>query len=185
MNPVDLGQVASALRGPTFALLELPKLESLLGEVLERLAEVETASGAYSKAAVHMLLKIEGVGGSGSSAGSSGGSSAGSSRLPSRVRRTGLGSSSGGGISRAGVAQQQLQQAAAVLNGVGGSAAVQGSSHGDGDGSLSSNSSSIMDGSRISQAEVARLKQYLAAEQVVDGSRGAAGADAAEPSVEH
>lgn len=180
MNPVDLGQVASALRGPTFAPLELPKLESLLGEVLERLAEVETASGAYSKAAVHMLLKIEGLGGSGSSAGSSGGSS----RLPSRVRRTGLGSSSGG-VSRGGVVQQQLQQAAAVLNGAGSSAAVQGSSHGDGGGSMSSNSNSIMDGSRISQEEVARLKQYLAAEQVVDGSRGAAGADAAEPSVEH
>jgi hypothetical protein len=76
-----------------------------------------------------------------------------------------------------------LQQAAAVLNGAGSSAAVQGSSHGDGDGSMSSNSSSNTDGSSSSQEEVARLKQYLAAEQVVDGSRGAAGA--AEPSVEH
>jgi hypothetical protein len=60
MNPVDLGQVAAALQGPTLQPLELPKLEALLSEVLDRLAAVEVASGAYSKAAVHMLLRIDG-----------------------------------------------------------------------------------------------------------------------------
>lgn len=60
MNPVDLGQVAAALQGPTLQPLELPKLEVLLSEVLDRLAAVEVASGGYSKAAVHMLLRIDG-----------------------------------------------------------------------------------------------------------------------------
>jgi hypothetical protein len=58
MNPVDLGQVASALQGKTFAGLQLPKLEAFTLDVLDRLAAIEVQSAGYSKAAVELLLKV-------------------------------------------------------------------------------------------------------------------------------
>lgn len=97
MNPVDLGQVAAALQGPTFQPLHLSKLEGLLLDVLDRLAALEVSSGAYSKAAMHMLLKMQGaVGLPDNSSSSSGGGSGAGSRL---VRRVPRGSSSNGSSS--------------------------------------------------------------------------------------
>lgn len=58
MRPVDLGQVASALQSPVLEPLQLPKLESLLLDVLDKLASVELQSGAYSRVAVEMLMKM-------------------------------------------------------------------------------------------------------------------------------
>uniref|UniRef100_A0A383VCV1 FAST kinase leucine-rich domain-containing protein n=1 Tax=Tetradesmus obliquus TaxID=3088 RepID=A0A383VCV1_TETOB len=58
MSPIDLGQVAAALQGLTFEPLGLPKLETLLLDVLDRLAAVELQSGAYSRAAVELLMRM-------------------------------------------------------------------------------------------------------------------------------
>ncbi|KAF6263227.1 hypothetical protein COO60DRAFT_485251 [Scenedesmus sp. NREL 46B-D3] len=58
MNPIDLGQVAAALQGSTFEPLGLPKLETLLLDVLDRLAALELQSGAYSRAAVELLMRM-------------------------------------------------------------------------------------------------------------------------------
>ncbi|WIA21123.1 hypothetical protein OEZ85_005438 [Tetradesmus obliquus] len=48
MSPIDLGQVAAALQGSTFEPLGLPKLETLLLDVLDRLAAVELQSGQFA-----------------------------------------------------------------------------------------------------------------------------------------
>lgn len=95
MNPVDLGQVAAALQGPTFQPLHLSKLEGLLLDVLDRLAALEVSSGAYSKAAMHMLLKMQGAVGlpDKSSSSISGVGSGAGSRLVRRVPRGSSGSS--------------------------------------------------------------------------------------------
>jgi hypothetical protein len=58
MNPIDLGQIAAGLQGSTFEPLGLPKLETLLLDVLDRLAAVELQSGAYSGAAVELLMRM-------------------------------------------------------------------------------------------------------------------------------
>lgn len=173
LNPVDLGQVAAALQGPTFRPLELPKLEALLSDVLDKLTEVETASGAYSKAAVHMLLKIEG-----SRVQQPGGSSG---RGGSRVRRVVLGSSNGSrGLNASGVGSNQhgLENAAVVSGaGIGPVAAVQHSQGVSGSGSSSSSSSSSYSSSIVGHGmqgrqaeEVAQLKEYLVERSVMDAS---------------
>ncbi|KAF8056871.1 TBC2 [Scenedesmus sp. PABB004] len=103
MNAVDLGQLAAALQGPTFERLQLPKLEALLLAVLDRLATLEGASGAYSQAAIEMLLRMPAdAGGSGSTSGTSGsgsssGSTSGSSGSTSGSSGSTSGSSSSGG----------------------------------------------------------------------------------------
>lgn len=63
MNPIDLGQVAAALQSPVLEPLQLPKLEALLLDVLDQLAAVELQSGAYSRAALELLMRIPAVAG--------------------------------------------------------------------------------------------------------------------------
>jgi hypothetical protein len=180
MNPVDLGQVAAALQGPTFRPLELPKLEALLSEVLDKLTAVEVASGAYSKAAVHMLLKING----------SAEQQQGSGKAGSRIRRVVLGSSSNGSrnVAEVSVSGQHGFGAAAVLSGVGNgahtvpaAAAAAGPLEASSSGgsirssssnevsSSSTNSSSLEAGIRQAE-EVAQLKEYLVQQSVMEGS---------------
>lgn len=165
MNPVDLGLIAAALQGPTLKPLELQKLEVLLGEVLDRLASLEVSSGAYSKAAMHMLLKMKAQDGS-SSVGSSG--SSGSSRVggTSRFRRTAANSGSSAGSSRgSGSSQQQWQPAASILAG-----GPRQHEQVDGSGSMVS---SMVSSQTVGAAEdIARLKEYLCRQTVVDGMDG-------------
>jgi hypothetical protein len=160
MNPVDLGLIAAALQGPTLKPLELQKLEVLLGEVLDRLSSLEVSSGAYSKAAMHMLLKMKAQDGSSSSGGSSrvGGTS--------RVRRTAANSGSSAGSSRgSGSSQQQWQLAASILAG-----GPRQHEQTDSSGSMVSS----MDRSQnLGAAEdIARLKEYLCRQTVVEGMDG-------------
>jgi hypothetical protein len=145
MNPVDLGQVAAALQGSTFRPLQLPKLEALLGDVLARLAALEVTSGAYSRAAVRMLLKMQSSGG-----GSGSGSSSGSGGSSSRFRRIHAGRSSS--------SSRQLE-AVAVLSAPRGVAAAQHEQ--DSNGST---------GAAGPLEEVARLKEILIQQSVVEGS---------------
>jgi hypothetical protein len=165
MNPVDLGLIAAALQGPTLKPLELQKLEVLLGEVLQRLGSLEVASGAYSKAAMHMLLKMKGQDGSaGSSSGSSSSNGSGAGGT-GRVRRAATNRGSSADSSRgSGSSQQQWQLAATVLAGGPRQQQV------DESGIMVS---SIVSSQDVGSAEdIARLKEYLCRQTVVDGMDG-------------
>jgi len=94
--------VATALQHSTLADLQLPKLERLLLDVLDRLAAVEVQSGAYSRAVMEQLMRWpQAQAAASSSAGSSNGSSSGDTGGSGKVRRVG-GRSSSSGSSSAG-----------------------------------------------------------------------------------
>lgn len=178
MNPVDLGQVASALQGPTFGPLQLPKLQALLGDVSDRLASVELASGAYSKAALRMLLSMPSVGGG------SGGSSGGRAGGAGRVRRATAGSSSGSSSSSSVGRSSTIDStngvmAAAVLPPAVGTALSNGashsSSHSDSDSSMLGGSSQHSNGTasaQVSEETATGLKELLAQQSLLmDGAQ--------------
>jgi hypothetical protein len=100
MSPIDLGQVAGALQGPTLGGLQLPKLDALLSDVLAQLAAVERGAGrgGYSRAAMELLLRMQSMGG-GSTRPRAGAGSGGGGVLQLQQPSGGGAAASGGGSS--------------------------------------------------------------------------------------